>query len=439
MRLILTIFTVLLLVPASAVAASGWEAPQTIGTASGGAEFADTDVAVDDRGSAVAVWSATGPGRDAVYAARASSGARFGRATLVRGQRGNLDDARVAFDGDRNAVVAYRRFTGGNHRVASRTLTPGGRLLGEQLLSGGGASAFEPLFARTVGDAPIVSWRRSPPRADDLRAELATAQEGGRFEQRVRYDFPDAPQAFVVAGGPADERVVATVRRVPDSARGEVVVGLPVEGSTTLDLRTVSGGRRTVREVALTVTRAGRIVVAWTENVGGRQAILVADRPRGGTFGPPRQILAPDRYIDQLTLVTTGEDTARAAWITAPARNAFRLRRGVVNTARLGVGGDDGPPRDVSTAGREVEAFTIAPDGRGGATVLWLSDVAAEPGGPLEARAITAQGRFGRVQRLTARAERAVAAALGVGAQGAAAAVWTVAGGERIRAARRPG
>jgi hypothetical protein len=92
----------------------------------------------------------------------------------------------------------------------------------------------------------------------------------------------------------------------------------------------------------------------------------------------------------------------------------------------------------VSPPDRSVETFAMAADGRGGVTLAWLSDKTAEPGGPLEVRAITAQGQFGRAQRLTAPGERAVTAALGVGTRGDAAAVWTTAGSKRVRVARRP-
>lgn len=439
MRSILTIFTVLLVIPAPAGAAERWRAPQTVAAAPSGVLWRDTDVAVDDRGGLVAVWSSSAGRQQAVLAARATSGGRFGRPLSVRAQRGSLGDARVAIDEDRHAVIAYRRVAGGVQRVASRTLTAGGRLLGEQFLSGPGSSAFFPLFARIVGDAPILSWRRSAARADDLTLEVASARQSGRFERRVTYAFPDAPHEWAVAGGPRDERYVATVRRLPDSAFSQVVVGVPRPNSTALDLQAISTGERTVREVALTVTRAGRVVVAWSENHSGRQSVWVSERPADGTFEPPRQLLPADRYIDGLTLVTSGADTARVAWVTAATRREGRLVRPALVTAKLGVSGDDGPQRDLSPAGQAVEAFTAAADGRGGVTALWAGDVAAEPGGSLHVRAITAQGRFGRVQRITARGERAVAAALGVGDDGDAAAVWTVAGEKRIRAARRPG
>lgn len=439
MRFILTIFTVLLVIPASAGAAERWRAPQTVAAAPSGVLWGDTDVAIDDRGGLVAVWSSHARNRHAVLASRASGGGRLGRPVSVRSQRGLMGEARVAFDEDRNAVVAYRRAAGGTHRVASRTFTARGRLRGEQLLSGGGPNAFEPLFARTAGETPILSWRRTPARADDLTVQLAAAQADGRFERSVTYRFQDAPQAWVVAGGPRDERYVATIRRLPESAFSQVVVGLPRPNSPALDLQAISSGERTVREVAMTVTRAGRVVVAWTENHSGRQSLWVSDRPADGTFEPPRQLLPADRYLDGLTLVSSGRDTARAAWVTAATRREGRLVRPALVTAKLGVGGDDGPQRDLSPAGQSVEAFTMGADGRGGVTALWAGDVAAEPGGTLDVRAITPQGRFGRVQRITARGERAVAAALGVGKDGDAAAVWTVAGEKRVRVARRPG
>ena len=200
MRSILTIFTVLLVIPAPAGAAERWRAPQTVAAAPSGVLWRDTDVAVDDRGGLVAVWSSSAGRQQAVLAARATSGGRFGRPLSVRAQRGSLGDARVAIDEDRHAVIAYRRVAGGVQRVASRTLTAGGRLLGEQFLSGPGLAAD---FAREGGRGTLSA------------REIAAAAEAGdpmavgamaRYEHRLGRALASIinvldPDVIVLGGG----------------------------------------------------------------------------------------------------------------------------------------------------------------------------------------------------------------------------------------------
>lgn len=99
-------------------AASGWSAAERIGTT--GASGAEPDIAVDKAGNALVVWASFDGATDqgSILASRYIAGRGWTPAVIIDPNNDNgAFRARVAIDGDGNAVVVWSQFAGGIQSV----------------------------------------------------------------------------------------------------------------------------------------------------------------------------------------------------------------------------------------------------------------------------------------------------------------------------------
>lgn len=378
----------------SAEASAAWRGAVTLDSAA----VRSASVAVDDQGRAAAAWI-----RGDTVRARVG-----GRVVDVQSSGGRLEGATIGV-GPRNAIVAWTR----RGRVEARRVSYGGGVSLRQRLSGDGPAAFGPDW---VGGT--LAWLRG---TDEPDLQLAVPRRDGRFEGTIRYDIDgllDVDLAPSRAGG-----LVAAFTRERGSDV-DIVVAEQAAGRARLRDVFTPETAGLPRDPAVAVSATGRTVVAWTEGdrEAGGERIMVAARPRGGSFGAPAP-LATGVYATQLALVPKADGSVLAAWIAS--QRFAETSPGILRVADV----NDGVVRNVSAAGEEVERWAGAVDGRGIAHFAWWSDSASEPGGPVFTRVVDAQERLQTRYRLTPLGERATSLSLAAGARGEAAALWTRAGG----------
>ncbi|MEJ7797261.1 MAG: hypothetical protein WKF42_02085 [Solirubrobacteraceae bacterium] len=422
MRLVIPAAAILtvLLVPSPAHAAKPWGAPETVSRAPG-----FPAVAIGPNGRAVLAWSAN----NTAYGARRSSSRGFGEPFALYKQRSAVGFNTVAFDADGNALFAFRRFVGRNHRILGATLRPGGSRTGAISLSGPGSSAYEPTFATPPGgtyvDDPTLAWwrRNNPVGLPPTRVQLARATSG-RLLVSENDSLPstfDARYAQTLDG---------TVFAATTTSRSAVVAARAPGGSFSAP-QTLDSGNGPFRAADIAVGVDGTVAVSWLRFDGSTYRMFVAVRRAGRAFEPAVAVSGAGERAVATRVVVTSRGNVRAAYLsTAPGNRgsaAGRLRLVTVGGAGVTV---------TAGAQRAIE-FDIAADARGGVTLAWTRRVGRSYGGAVFARAVTPSGRLGSRRQLTAPGEDARGIDLALGARGDGLVAWQTADLRRLRAVSR--
>jgi hypothetical protein len=376
-------------------------------------------VAVSDAGSAFLVSGGTQPESRRLSSVRvrsAAPGARFGPArTLMRSTRTDRAvDAGVASDG--SGVIALQTADRGRRRVRATMFDRRGLVGRAVAVSGGNASDFAALDVARSGAAVLVWFRhrrdgwwrleasvRDPaasafgaaePVSAFLRrpcctrvsaaigergdaavtwsstsrpavwAALRTPPEGFRAPETLATDAADEPRATVGAGGTA--AVIYSVQHVPRRASDGLKLHRAASGGPFGAAEHVNpGGGVTVGEA--TVTRAGRVMVAWIDTAGARVRVSEA--------GPGEPLVDAGALGTNVTghgLAVAADDDGRAvvAWpqlvSTAPV-----YRERTVGALRSATGAPFRPAVALGRPWRAVEPEMARLVPRGGAFVVW--------------------------------------------------------------------
>lgn len=393
-------------------------------------------VAVSERGSAFVVSGGTRPGSrrlSSVRARFARPGARFGPArTLMRSTRTDRAmDAGVAADGSgviavqtvdrarRVRVITFNRRGHVGRAVAiSRGRAsdfaalhvarsgaavvvwfrhrPDGRWRLEASMRGPAASAFGPArpvsaFVRrpcctrvsaAIGERghAAVAWTSTSRPA--VWAALASSGRAFRAPQTLATDAADEPRAVVGAGGTA--AVIYSVQHVPLGARDGLQLHLAAPGGAFGAAEHVNpGGGVTIGDV--TVTRAGRVLVAWIDAPGGQVRLSEA-----GAGEPLVAAGALGRNVTGHRLAVASDDDGRAvvAWPERlSTRSAHRER--AVAALRPVAGAPFGPALALGHPWRAAEPQIARLIPHGGALVVWRGSRFGAPAGRRVALAVT--------------------------------------------------
>lgn len=299
---------------------------------------------------------------------------------------------------DGGFAVAWRRFTSTNQRIQYRKVNRDGRTSGKFNATTTGESAYDPAWV--PGTTPALIWSRQT-RADAI--ELSpTGLRGVRL--------PVAPRSE--PGAATDANGLATVswvnnERVLVSDRGPAGFGAP------LTLATGEVNRTAVARVA------GATLVFWRQDTN----LLVAARPPGGSFGPPREVLANTTDAAQVAVTRTGE-----VLVVAPTGDSSFV--GQLQLARLGA--DGAPLGAVKPLGRGRRA-QLAADGTGSAFVAWMSESSTRA---ITVRRIAAGGILGVPRPLAARQDITSSPQLAATREGGAVLAWIVGGDVHARTYR---
>jgi len=403
--------------------------------------------AAGDAGAAVAVGAdgraflvtpgarraSAGPSR--VRARSAAPGARFGRPrTLLRSRRGErAAGAGVAADG--RGVIVVQRIRGTRRSVRAIAFGPGGRLTRAATISRGGASDFAALdvapsgaavvvwfrhgrsgrwrleaavrepaarafgppqpvsafvrrpcctaVAAAVGDRgdAVITWRSTSRPA--VRAALRRAGRGFGPPQRLTADAADEPRAVVGADGTA--AVLYSVQHVPLRAGDGLQMhrapsGAPFGPAERID----PGGGMTAG--AVTVTPAGRVVVAWVDRATA--SVRLAEGRPGAALGETAAALGTGVPAGGLAVAADDDGRALVAWTRrVPAHPA--PRRSIVAALRPADGAPFGPGVALGRPWRAAAPETARLLPGGGALVAWTGSRFGPPRARRTALAVT--------------------------------------------------
>jgi hypothetical protein len=395
------------------------------------------DIAVSDDGSAFLVSGAPPRGSRRLSSVRSRSarpGAGFGAArTLMRSRRTDRAlDAGVASDG--SGVIAVQTVDRARRRVRAIRFDRRGRVSGAVVVSTGAASDFAALDVARSGAAVVVWFRHSrdgrwrleasvrapaasafgpaePVSAFVRRpcctevsaavgergdaavtwsstsrpavwAALAGRGQAFRAPQTLATNAADAPRAVVGAGGTAV--VIYSVQHVPRGAGDGLRLHRAASGARFGAAEPVNPGGG-VTTGAATVTRAGRVTVAWIDRAGAR--VRVSETGPGEPL-VDAGALGTNVTGDRLAVATDDAGRAIVAWSELlSTRPAYRER--TVGALRPATGAPFGPAVALGRPWRaaEPEVARLAP--RGGALVVWKGSRLGAPAGPRDALAVT--------------------------------------------------
>jgi hypothetical protein len=297
LRPILLAIVALALGPSAACAAS-WSAPQAL-TRSGDA-FQPALANGTNGGVAVAYLRQLGSATRVELRNGTLRGTLRAPVVLDSSTHAVFDPA-VAINFDGRSVVAWRRFFEGNHRVRATSVRRDGRVGTVKQLSGGGESAYEPVFPPSADGQVYLTW---PRRTFGQFVPFA----GGVFQP-----FTSS------AGGAIGNSPVAAV-----DATGAIVLVWESGGAIMTATGRPGGSFSAPTQLAAagdapqaTVLPDGTVVAAWRTNAG----IEAAARPSGGAFGAPVAVAGGSTLAMRIVASSAGEvmvayvDATRQLWL----------------------------------------------------------------------------------------------------------------------------
>lgn len=338
---------VVALVPAAAHGATDWLPASAVAPPTRGA--GPPAVAGNDRGRAVAAWSA----RDGVMAALRTPGGPWYSAVRVPGSGRGATDVAAAMTDDGLAAVAWVQ--GGRTWASIRPA--GRRFLPAVRVSPRGPVAAGPRLAFGRGCSPLLAWTSDDGRGAPVVRAACGRGDGGFGGVVTVSPSGERASAPAVAGGRTGVIVLwrqdgGGTYRVRSATRG------PSGGFSPAD--TVSPtGTAVIEDPSVALAADGTAVAGWALTRGDTAVAQAATRPVTGGWSSPDDLSRPADRVRGARIAMDAGGNAMAAW----------SRSGVVQVAARRVGAQWGAARDLSdpalTAGPPALAMS-----RGGAAVL---------------------------------------------------------------------
>ncbi len=251
------------------VSGTGWGTAQLIETDdSGDARY--PQVAMDDNGNAVVVWQQSDGTRYNIWSNRYVQGTGWGTAQLI--ETDNAGDAyvpQVAVDGSGNAVAVWYQFDGSNYHIRANRFVPDTGWGSVELIeTDDAANALDPQVAMDTGGNAVVVWRQSDGTRYNIWSNRYVPGAGWGTAELIETDNnPNVRPPQIAMNG--DGQVVAVWDRYGRAWFNRYVPGLG--WGTAQRIETGADGSVAYPRVALDSN--GNAVVVWEENDGTRSNI----------------------------------------------------------------------------------------------------------------------------------------------------------------------
>jgi hypothetical protein len=275
----------LLAVAPSGAAAATWSAPQALTRS--GAAFSPAVANGTNGGVAVAYLRQLG-GASRVELRNGTLSGSLRAPVVLDSSTHAIFDPAVAINFDGRSVVAWRRFFEGNHRVRATSVRRDGHVGPVQRLSGGGESAYEPVFLPSADGQTYLGWPRR------------TFGQFVPFANGAFQPFVSSPGAAIGNSPVAAVDSTGTIVLVWTSG-GQVLTATGRPGgafSAPAKVLAAPGG-----DPRITVLPDGTVVAAWTTAAG----VVAATRPPGGDFGAPVTVVGTAVSDAQIIASAAGE------------------------------------------------------------------------------------------------------------------------------------
>jgi hypothetical protein len=266
---------------------------------------------------------------------------------------------------------------------------------------GAGLAAASVLFARGPNDPRSLTGRSAvfEPRfvAPDLltwhglRQGYVRERDGGTFGVTTR--LPEGASFGVALAVAPDGTLVAVW---PQGGR-ILAAQRPAGGTFGPPVRLSGAGY--ARAPVLTVTASGAVVAAWVQSAGEGNALVVSARPSSGAFGAARELAPASEGAVSPHALATSDGAVVLTYVASRARVGWAVRRGPLRALRVG---PDGAPRGrtltLTPDDETTQDAALAADGSA-AWVAWAGSRAGRD--PLRVRRLAAIGVPGRLRTLS--------------------------------------
>lgn len=329
-------------------------------------------MAINARGEAVIAWSDL---TDRLFTAVRRPGGRFGPPQQIVGARADwVWGGDLALDDAGNAILVWSQYLTGENRYEVRAaLRPAGRAWeAPRTLSHPDESSEGPRIAMGGDGTAVATWSRV---TDDQGCYLLYAVQGATRPAQgwfapARDISPEGERSWGPDVAFDGEDGVATW--LADGPQGLVVRAAVAEDAVAFGSPiTLTAGRRIANgdPPLLASDRTGHTLVVWTGQEAGTPGVIEASERQGdGPFGAPRAVAGLGDWYYAGSVALAGDGRA----IVGIFRPSDDPDRGVGGAAVRGSADEwFGPGEDVSRAPRGASTPSVAIDAQGNATAAW--------------------------------------------------------------------
>jgi PKD repeat protein len=398
-------------------AARAWAAPtwlSPVNLSAPGQNAVVPQVAMNQGGNAVAVWRRSDGTNTRVQAAVRPAGGSFSAPVNISAAGQDANSPQVAIDQAGDAVAVWTRSDGANVRIQTASRPAGGSFSAPVNISAAGQDAFNPQVAMNQGGDAVAVWRRSDGSND--RVQAASRAAGGGFSAPVNLSVAgkDTHDPQVAIDEPGD--AVAVWTRF-DGANDRVQAASRAGGGGFSAPDNLSAAGQTAFNPQVAMDQGGGAVAVWERFDGANERVQAAIRPSGGAFSAPVNLSAAGQPAGNAQVAIDAGGDAVAVW------QRFNGANNIVQAAIRSAGGAFSAPVNLSATGRDAFDSQVAMDQGGDAVAVWSRFV----GGDVRVQAANrpAGGGFSAEANLSAAGEDATLPQVAMDQAGDALAAWS--------------
>ncbi len=350
---------------ATRAAGGSWSAPTDLSAP--GQYVSHPQMAVNERGDAVAIWELGEEDKAAVAVAQRSPGGSWTTPTELTAPEPSAGSPQVAIDGAGDAIAVWYRGTGANRLIQASTRTAGGTWTAPSNVSPEG-SVSEPHVTMDEAGDMVTLWLRSEGAYTVL--QVAERPAGGSWGAPVSLSDPEAR---------------AEIPQMATSARGDVIAVWQQYKKLGYTLQTAEraapggawspAGELSADPIshfpALAMNAAGDAVAGWQRSDGTNTIARAIVREAGGSWSAPSDLSAAGQDADAPRLAIDGAGKAMAVW-------SLRNTSWTVQASEHPVGGSWSARTDLSAPDRRAGSPSPTMDQAGDGLVAWRAYDAAE-------------------------------------------------------------
>ena len=395
-------------------------------------DASEAHVAVDRSNNAIATWTSDADGASSsdptfIQAALRPAGGSFGAAETISSETGSASKPEAVFDERGNALVAWSRFDGAHTRVEASFHPRNGGFEVAQVLSPPGNDAFEPRIA--VDESAGVVWTRTD--GTNLRVQGAFRNKGGRFGavQTLSEPADDAFEPDIAV----DERgnALAVWTRNEGFEFPRVQFAFRPRVASFAEPQGLSAPAVGAFGPHVATDHRNNSLAVWTADPDPLDPsnptwVEAAFAPAGGSFGAPERLSDPAANAFQPRVAFERDGDAVIAWTGSDSDGTQRVQA----SFRPAGAGFLGP---INLSADGGDAFDPQVSAGAGAVVVW----SRMDGAGLAAEAAVKPDGAGFLppETLSGVGVQANSPQVSVGRGGTAVATWFVAAGDRVDAA----
>lgn len=320
-------------------------------------------VAIDDSGNALVVWSRL-DGSNFRFEARArSASGALGPIEILLDAEQSAASARVAMDPDGNAVVVWSNWVGANRRVQARARSASGALGAIRTLSAKGQDAITPQVAMDPSGNAVVVWLRfdGAHYRVQARARSASGQLSATKTLSAANQTAGTPQLAVDLGG----NTVVVWHRF-DGVSNRVQARVRKLSGKITPTRSLSAAGHNALSAQVGVDAAGNALVVWYAFDGADVVVQARERTAAGALSTIQTLSDPGQDPGPAQVVVDADGNGVVAWHRFEGGNLRAQARTRMPDGTLS------PVENLSPVGVNVSYPELAGNLAGNVVAVWV-------------------------------------------------------------------